>query len=476
MFAKSGSVIGGRNNVTGATFDDSAWKPVNLPHDWAIDLPFMDVRDLNEHGAKPLGRAYPETSIGWYRRTFDIPASDNGRRISIEFDGVFRDATVLLNGHYIGRNMSGYAPFRFDVTDFIAYGGKNVLVVRCDAMEYEGWFYEGAGIYRHVWLEKTSPVHVAPNGVFVTTAMNADGSATVKIHTTVINEQNTPVSSTVRNFVAFESATEHRAIATSPITLAPWEQRVITQTFAILKPQFWSVDQPTLYELQTSVGEHDWKVTTFGIRTIKWDADKGFFLNGVHTELKGTCNHQDHAGVGAALPDSIQYFRIKKLKEMGCNVYRTSHNPPTQELLDACDRLGMLVMDETRMMSSNDEGRSQLERMILRDRNHPSVFIWSIGNEEPEQGTDTTIVGQFTGQERCAERAHFRATHVRIRVRIRTTDASGTIERHQQRSRRASAAARFKARCFVERGLQHRHAVTSSGTLASRYFSDRRPQ
>ena len=193
-FAKSGNLISGRNNVTAANFDDSAWKAVDLPHDWAIDLPFSDNRDLNEHGAKPLGRAYPETSIGWYRRTFDIPASDNGKRLSLEFDGIFRDAMVILNGHYLGRNLSGYTPFRCDISDFVTYGGKNVLVVRVDATEYEGWFYEGAGIYRHVWLEKTSPLHIAHNGVFVTTTMNADGGATVKIQTEVVNEQDADAS------------------------------------------------------------------------------------------------------------------------------------------------------------------------------------------------------------------------------------------------------------------------------------------
>ena len=152
--------------------------------------------------------------------------------------------------------------------------------------------------------------------------------------------------------------------------------------------KLWSPDTPHLYRAAVQLGKYDAVDVTFGIRTLKWDADKGFFLNGERVELKGTCNHQDHAGVGAALPDALQDFRVKKLKEMGCNAYRTSHNPPTPELLDACDRLGMLVMDETRMMSSNDEGLSQLERLILRDRNHPSVFIWSIGNEEPEQGTN----------------------------------------------------------------------------------------
>lgn len=394
-FAKSGSLIGGRNGVTGTNFDDSAWKSVDLPHDWAIDLPFNDNRDLNEHGAYPLGRTYPETSIGWYRRTFDIPASDAGRRIAINFDGVFRDAMVILNGHYIGRNLSGYSPFRFDVTDFITCGGKNALVVRVDATEYEGWFYEGAGIYRHVWVEKTDPLHIAHNGVFVTTTTNANGSATVTIKVEVVNEQDKVADAVLRTSVvaasdegaAFKTRPPYESAATT-VSLKPWGRQTFTQTIAVPAAKLWSPDTPHLYRATVQLGKYDAVDVTFGIRTLKWDADKGFFLNGVRTELKGTCNHQDHAGVGAALPDALQDFRVRKLKEMGCNAYRTSHNPPTPELLDACDRLGMLVMDETRMMSSNDEGLSQLERLILRDRNHPSVFIWSIGNEEPEQGTD----------------------------------------------------------------------------------------
>lgn len=389
-FAKSGSLIpGGRAGVTSPNFDDSAWKPVQLPHDWAIDLPFNDSRELNEHGAYPLGRNYPETSIGWYRRAFEVPQTDLGRRLTLHFDGVFRDAMVILNGHFIGRNLSGYAPFRFDVTDLITYGGKNALVVRVDATEYEGWFYEGAGIYRHVWLEKTAPLHVAHDGVFVTTKTHSDGSATVTAQVEVVNEQDTAISTSVTVAVGSMGATGATgAMGSRPLTLGPWETKRVTQTVTVPHAQLWSPDEPALYTATISVGDHDRVTQTFGIRTLRWDADNGFFLNGVRTALKGTCNHQDHAGVGAALPDALQDFRIRKLKEMGCNAYRTSHNPPTPELLDACDRLGMLVMDETRMMSSTDEGLSQLERLILRDRNHPSVFIWSIGNEEPEQGTD----------------------------------------------------------------------------------------
>jgi len=392
-FAKSGSLIGGRGSVTAAPFDDSAWTAVDLPHDWAVDLPFSDDRGLNAHGAKPLGRAFPETSVGWYRRTFDIPASDRGRRISLEFDGVFRDCLVILNGHYVGRNLSGYAPFRFDVTDLLTYDGKNALVVRVDATEYEGWFYEGAGIYRHVWLEKTAPLHVAHASTFVTSEVAASGTAAVTIAFEVQHEADSaPVACQVASTIVDRDGRVVATQTSTPTAIPPWGRLLFRQRADIRNASLWSIETPNLYKVITEVRAGsdvvDRHETPFGIRTVRFDADQGLFLNDKPVKIKGTCNHQDHAGVGAGLPDRLQYFRIEKLKEMGSNAYRTSHNPPTPELLDACDRLGMLVLDETRMMDSNEEGLSQLERLVRRDRNHPSVFCWSIGNEEPEQGTE----------------------------------------------------------------------------------------
>ena len=229
---------------------------------------------------------------------------------AIDFDGVFRDAMVILNGHFIGRSLSGYAPFRFDVTDLITYGGKNALVVRVDATEYEGWFYEGAGIYRHVWLEKTAPLHVAQDGVFITTKTNADGSAVVTVQVEVVNEQDVPVTAPLGVEVtaaALETRPPYVRQATPPyvLNLKPWETKRVTLTLTVPRAKLWSPDEPHLYRAAIQLGSHDAIDQTFGIRTLKWDADKGFFLNGVRTELKGTCNHQDHAGVGAALPDAL---------------------------------------------------------------------------------------------------------------------------------------------------------------------------
>jgi beta-galactosidase len=398
-FAKSGAFP----PVTRASFDDSAWQKIDLPHDWAVELPFekgnpvldrdgkpTNRYDLPDHGAKPIGRNYPETSIGWYRRVFDIPAEDAGKRISVEFDGVFRHAMVMFNGHYIGEEFSGYAPFRFDLTDFANYGDKNALTVRVDATLEEGWFYEGAGIYRHVWLTKTDPLHIAPGGNYVRAEVHGD-SATVFISTEVENESERDQICTVNGFTSDADGRDGLFVPVNSSIVPAWGRTVFESEIKFRNFRRWSIEDPHLYTLTIMVEadgkERDTLDTTFGIRTTRFDADKGFFLNNKPVKIKGTCNHQDHAGVGAALPDRLQSYRLERLKEMGSNACRTSHNPPTPEFLDACDRLGMLVMCETRMMSSNPEGLSQLERMIRKYRNHPSIFIWSLGNEEREQGT-----------------------------------------------------------------------------------------
>lgn len=381
QFAK----VGGFFKPSRENFDLSGWRAIDLPHDWVVELPFENAKRLIEYGSKPLGRAYPATSIGWYHRAFELPASDTERRISIEFDGVFRDCMVALNGHFLGRNLSGYAPFRFDVSNVANYGGKNILVVRVDATENEGWFYEGAGIYRHVWLVKTDPVHVAQWGTAVTCDVKPDG-ASITILTEVENESSTEQVCKVGSSILSPTGVIVATVESASVRVPAGSRHSFTQQAIVPRPILWSVESPQLYRLGTTIMAGTTGIdrydTTFGIRTIHFDPKDGFFLNGTRLELKGTCNHQDHAGVGVALPDRLQAFRIEKLKAMGSNAYRTSHNPPTPELLDACDRLGMLVLDETRMFSSNEEGSSELERMIRRDRNHPSVFSWSLGNEE----------------------------------------------------------------------------------------------
>jgi len=373
-----------------AAFDDGDWRALDLPHDWAIELPFENDPALAAKGFYPLGRTYPATSVGWYRRVFELPATDTGKRISIEFDGAYRETMVVLNGFYVGRHTGGYDPFSFDVTDFATPGGRNVLLVRVDATLSDGWFYEGAGIYRHVWLVKTHPIHVKQWGTFVRAQVRPDGAA-LSIRTEANNHgeaaQNTRVISTIFD----PSGKAVGKVVAAPVAIPAGGDQTYEQEAVVKRPALWSLTERNLYKLVTELeagGEVvDRYETRFGIRTVTLDDERGLFLNGKSVKVKGTCNHQDHAGLGTALPDTVQYYRVRKLQEMGCNALRTSHNPPTPELLDACDQLGMLVFDETRMMSSNPEGLSQFANLVRRDRNHPSVFMWSMGNEEGQANT-----------------------------------------------------------------------------------------
>jgi beta-galactosidase len=398
-------------------FDDSKWRSLNLPHDWAVELPFVWDDTLAPHGFKPLGRRYPETSVGWYRREFDIPASDAGRRIAVEFDGAFRDVFIFVNGCFIGRNDNGYAPFHFDITDFLAVGQKNCIVARVDASFGDGWFYEGAGIYRHVWLTKSDPLHLGKWESYVRAeilteeqrkavsekdvkAFGADAAwptgipvAKLSLSTVVVNESaedgiepSVSVQIIDPNGKEFPRDDLGAVGDGTPAILNRDQSRVFEGEFTFSKPVLWSNESPNLYTAIFKVFSkgklRDAERVTFGIRKAEFTADHGFFLNKQPVKIQGTCNHQDHAGVGAAVPDRLQAFRIAVLQGMGCNAVRTSHNMPTPELVEACDRMGMMMMCETRQMSSSPEGIAQLETMIKRYRNSPSIIIWSIGNEE----------------------------------------------------------------------------------------------
>jgi beta-galactosidase len=389
-FQKTGNFI----VASSPAFDDSDWRVVDLPHDWAIELPFVNDPALASKGFYPLGRNYPETSVGWYRRVFEIPAADAGKRITLEFDGAYRETMVVFNGFYIGVHSGGYDPFQFDVTDFVYPGQKNVLLVRVDATLSDGWFYEGAGIYRHVWLVKTNPLRVKQWGTFVS-AKVAGGDATVSIRTEVENQGKRAQNARVTSTILDPSGKPVGKAAAPPASVAAGGEQTYEQTMTMKRPLLWSLEERNLYKLVTEVNAEGELVdrceTPFGIRTLEFNSQRGFFLNGKSVKVKGTCNHQDHAGLGAALPDAVQYYRVRKLQEMGCNAIRTSHNPPTPELLNACDELGMLVFDETRMMSSNPEGLAQFGDLVRRDRNHPSVFMWSMGNEEGQANTETGL-------------------------------------------------------------------------------------
>jgi beta-galactosidase len=366
-------------------FDDSKWRALNLPHDWAVELPFVHDEVQSSHGYKPVGRRYPETSVGWYRRAFEIPASDLGRRIWVEFDGAFRDVLIFVNGCFIGRNDNGYAPFRLDLTDFLNYGAKNYIVARVDASFGDGWFYEGAGIYRHVWLTKTDALHLGRWESTVRTAVKG-GSAVLTLGTVVQNQGRQAESAGV-SWRILDAAGKTVATAAAPAqSIGVDGAATFTATAELVNPALWSVDAPNLYAAVVTVEAggkaRDAERVSFGVRTVRFDAGQGLFLNGRPVKIQGTCNHQDHAGVGAAVPDRLQWFRLGVLKEMGCNAVRTSHNMPTPEWVEGCDRMGLMMMCETRQMSSSPEGLAQLETMVKRYRNSPSIFLWSIGNEE----------------------------------------------------------------------------------------------
>lgn len=384
IFSKSGAAS---RTAIESQFNDGGWRTLNLPHDWAVELPFAYVEknfELESHGYKPVGGLFPETSIGWYRKHFSIARADSGSRFQLQFDGIFRDANIWLNGFYLGNNKSGYIGVAYDVTDFINYGKDNVLVVRVDASQYEGWFYEGAGIYRHVWLNQYNNLHLAKDGVFAYSEV-AGNKATVNINAEIENQNLASSACTVSSFIADRNGNILSRSKEQSVSLSVNGTTTIKQTLPVANPHLWNLDDPYLYrvgvELKSNGKTIDQQLLRFGIRTIEIKTN-GLFVNGKYIKIHGTNNHQDHAGVGSAMPDYLQYYRVGLLKNMGVNACRTSHNPPTPEFLDACDSLGMLVLDEQRLLNSSPEYMGQFERLLRRDRSRACVFIWSIGNEE----------------------------------------------------------------------------------------------
>ncbi|MFT3680471.1 MAG: beta-galactosidase GalA [Ferruginibacter sp.] len=383
IFSKSGGAAG---TAIDPKFKDSSWRILNLPHDWAVELPFVKVDnfDVMAHGYKPVGGLFPAGSIGWYRKHFRVAAADSGKRFQFQFDGIFRNASIWINGFFVGNNISGYVGNVYDVTDYINFEKDNVIVVRADATQYEGWFYEGAGIYRHVWLNKYSNLHVSNDGVFAYADVK-ENNASINIETRVENNDITLNAGIVTAYLLNRDGDVLSKTKELPVSLTANGTTTVKQNIVVKNPRLWSLDDPYLHRIVVEVKSNgkiiDKKELRFGIRTIEVKPN-GVFLNGKHIKLQGTNNHQDHAGVGSALPDYLQYYRIRLLKNMGVNAYRTSHHAPTPELLDACDSLGMLVMDEQRLLNSSPEYISQFERLIKRDRSRTCVFMWSIGNEE----------------------------------------------------------------------------------------------
>jgi len=369
---------------SGPVEDDSLWRPVQLPHDFVVEGKITPGGD-SSHGFRPKG-------VGWYRKDLDIPANPDGRTW-LEFDGVYRDSKVWLNGVLLGEHQSGYTSFYYDVTPYVIPGKPNQLVVRADARNSEGWWYEGGGIYRHVWLTTVAPIHVAHWGTFVTTPTISASHADVHIATEIENETGAPTTVELESILL--DGNRQRA-AQSTIWQAPTGVSTANQVVELSSPKLWSPDTPHMYTLRTLIKQGSVVVdrydTPFGVRSIQMDPDKGLLLNGQPIKIKGVATHDEFAAVGSAVTDNLNQYRIEILKSMGCNGYRCAHNPPTPELLDDCDRLGIMVMDENRHVGDTWRQKasprtpyndlSEIDAMVRRDRNHPSVIFWSLCNEE----------------------------------------------------------------------------------------------
>lgn len=371
-------------------FVEKEWKTVNLPFDFVVDLPFAKEAS-HSHGYKMVGYKYPETSVGWYRKIFHVDKADLGKHFELLFDGIFRDSRVWVNGFYCGGERSGYLSQCYDITDYLNYGGDNIVCVRCDATLEEGWYYEGAGIYRHVWMTCTSPVHVENDGIFIRSVFrNGDYS-----------NPSVAISAKVRNMSHAEENVEVRVkildadgkyVAESSLkksdneTIKPSASKDFSCIVSMKNACLWSPATPYLYKAVTEVVKDgqviDAKETMFGIREIVFDKDNGLLVNGQQIKIKGVNMHQDNTGVGTGIPDALQVWRIRQLKAFGCNAYRSSHNPMSPAMLDVCDSLGILVIDENRLSGTSEYVIGSMEKMIRRDRNHPSVILWSAGNEE----------------------------------------------------------------------------------------------
>ncbi len=379
LSVKAGNALG----AAAIEYDDSDWQAVELPHDWASFQPFVETANVSQ-GYRPRG-------IGWYRRRFRIDPANRGKQLELQFDGIATHATVWINGNIAARSWSGYSAVIVDLTPFANFGDEgNVIAIRVDAEAMEGWWYEGAGIYRHAWLAVRAPCAIATDGVHCDPRRLADGSWQVPVDVAIRNVGDVRVSVTAE---AALIAPDGTILATGEVAgdvpvLGEHDLRV---TLGAGSPVLWSVETPVLYRVRVRLKRDgavvDERIVPIGFRTIRFDADRGFFLNDGHVKLKGVCLHQDHAGVGVAVPDMLLAWRLERLKAMGCNAIRASHNAQAPEFLHLCDRMGFLVVNENRIFNPSPDYLAQLEWLVRRDRNHPSVILWSVFNEEPMQGS-----------------------------------------------------------------------------------------
>jgi len=387
------------DSVIISTYDDAQWQHVEVPNDYVLDGTFSnsDKREVRNSG-------YLTYQVGWYRKRVVIPEDARGKILRLDFDGVFRDSQVWLNGQLLGRHQSGYTPFSYDITKVARIGGENLLAVRVDPRQFEGHWYEGGGIYRHVFLTSLAPVHMARWGTYVISKVpddekGAPARADLTIQTKIENSSTDAANcQVISEIIGPDGASLKTNKAAQPVPAA--SEQELVQQLTVDNPKLWSIKAPNLYQLRTTILQNDKAIdsttTTFGIRTLRYDPNQGFFLNGQRVEIQGLACHQDFAGLGIAVPDALQEWRVRQLQKLGCNAWRTAHNPTSESLLDACDRLGMMVMDENRHLgngwgnhTSAGEGTgdlSDLAAMIQRDRNHPSIIMWSLCNEEGLRG------------------------------------------------------------------------------------------
>lgn len=402
--------LGDTTDASGTAFNDTNWRNLNIPHDWSIEGKFS-----KDNLAGAGGGALPG-GIGWYRKTFSLPKEDADKMVYIDFDGIYHNSKVWINGHYLGKRPNGYISFHYDLTPYVHFGDStNLIAVKVDNSDQpNSRWYSGSGIYRNVRLELTSPVHIAHWGTHITTSEVSNENATVQVATQVTNDSKESKKITLRTTVYNQTGTAVGE-TNNEKEIAAGETASFDQQFHIQQPELWSIDSPTLYKCVTQVinGNQtiDDNVLPFGIRYFHFDAQKGFSLNGVPMKINGVCMHHDLGCLGAAINTRAIQRQLKILKDAGVNAIRTSHNPPAPELLQLCDQMGFIVMDEafdmwkkqkTKYDYSHDWDKwhkQDLTDQILRDRNHPSVMIWSIGNEILEQwdSTGTSIARELAG-------------------------------------------------------------------------------
>lgn len=396
--------LGNQENsiVIRSDFDDSGWRLLDLPHDWSIEGEFSES---NPAGA---GGGYLPGGIGWYRKTFSLPDSIHGKIVFIDFDGIYQNSEMWINGHYLGKRPYGYSSFRYELTPYLRYGTeKNVIAVRVDNSDQpNSRWYSGSGIYRNVHLVVVNKLYVDHWGTYITTPVVNGIMASVQVETHITNSSESEANIQIYTQILDQTGKSVNSSAKS-IAIPEDSTLVVTQTIQVNNPKRWSVDQPYLYTARTKIRNmqkvYDDYTTKFGIRTFRFDSDSGFFLNDKPVKIKGVCLHHDLGPLGAAVNKRAIERQLEILKEMGCNGIRTSHNPPAPELLELTDQMGFIVMDEAfdvwkkqktkydYHLYWDDWHRQDLQDMILRDRNHPSVFIWSIGNEIQEQWDSTGV-------------------------------------------------------------------------------------